>query len=191
MTVKLTGKRVGYARVSSFGQKLDVQLDKLKHEGCDKVFSEKLSGKKADNRPELMRCLDYVREGDVLFVTKLDRLARSVIDLHRISQQLEANGVGLKVIDQPIDTTTPTGRLTFSLLGAVAEFENDLRKERQLEGITKAKEQGVKFGPKQRLTDEQVEQLKAALLADPERSKASIAKEFGIARSSVYRYINL
>lgn len=184
------GQQVGYARVSSFGQKLDVQLDKLEREGCDKIFSEKLSGRKADNRPELNRCLDYVREGDVLYVTKLDRLARSVIDLHRIAQQLEANGVGLKVIDQPIDTTTPTGRLTFSLLGAVAEFENDLRKERQLEGIAKAKQQGVKFGPRQRLSDEQVEQLKAAVAADPQRSKESIAKEFGIGRASVYRYLN-
>jgi DNA invertase Pin-like site-specific DNA recombinase len=185
------GQRIGYARVSSYGQKLDVQLDKLKADGCTKIFQEKRSGRDAKNRPELQRCLEYVRDGDALVVCKLDRLARSVIDLHQTAQRLEQQGVGLVVLDQTIDTTTPTGRLTFSLLGAVAEFENDLRKERQLEGIAKAKEQGVQFGPKAKLSDEQVVELRATVAANPERTKAEVAEEFGISRASLYRLLAL
>jgi DNA invertase Pin-like site-specific DNA recombinase len=183
------GQHVGYARVSSHGQKLDVQLDKLEAVGCQRVFKEKRSGKQSSNRPELQRCLEYVREGDVLVVCRLDRLARSVIDLHQTAQRLEEQGVGLQVLDQAVDTTTAAGRLTFSLLGAVAEFENDLRRDRQLEGIAKAKEQGVQFGPKAKLSDEQVEALRAVVAANPERTKAQIAEDFGISRASLYRLL--
>jgi len=181
---------VGYARVSSHGQDLTIQLDKLQAAGCDKVYQEKRSGTRADNRPELQRCLEYVRDGDVLVVCKLDRLARSVIDLHQTAKRLEEQKVGLKVLDQPFDTTTPHGKLTFSILGAMAEFENDLRRERQREGIDKAMADGVKFGPKAKLSDEQVEALRAAIADNPERTKGEIAKEFGISRASLYRLLS-
>ena len=182
------GQKVGYARVSSYGQSLEVQLEKLTADGCDEIFKEKRSGTRADNRPALKECLKYVRKGDLLVVCKLDRLARSVRDLQKISETLEDKGTGLKILDQQIDTTTTTGRLMFNMLGAIAEFENDLRKERQLEGIEKAKKKGVKFGAKKSLSDEQVTELKAAIdLGD--RPKAEIAKEFGISRASLYRYL--
>jgi DNA invertase Pin-like site-specific DNA recombinase len=116
-------------------------------------------------------CLDYVREGDVLVVCKLDRLDRNVRDLQGIAGRLEDSGVGLKVLDQQIDTTTSTGRLMFNMLGVIAEFENDLRKERQLEGIKKAKEKGVRFGVKKKLSDEQVVAAHLRELLQPENTR--------------------
>lgn len=184
------GQVIGYARVSSTGQSLEVQLEKLEAAGCCRVFKEKQSGRRADNRPELQRCLDHVREGDVLVVTKLDRLARSVIDLHQIASQLENQRVGFRVLDQNVDTTTPSGKLTFSVLAAVAEFENELRRERQRDGIEKAKQNGVKFGPREKLSAEQVEALRGAVASQPDRRKADIAKDFGISRASLYRILN-
>ena len=136
---------IGYARVSSVGQTLDVQLDKLKH--CDKVFQEKKSGA-SSKRPRLKACLEYVREGDTLVVTRLDRLARSTLHLCQIAAELERKKVGLQVLDQNIDTTDATGRLLFNMLGAIAQFETEIRAERQMDGIRKAKERGVKFGKK-------------------------------------------
>ncbi|NIB42112.1 recombinase family protein [Pseudomaricurvus alkylphenolicus] len=185
----IKGQKVGYARVSSYGQSLESQLDKLAEEGCEEIFQEKRSGTRADNRPVLQECLKYVRKGDLLVVCKLDRLARSVADLHKISEALQDKGVGLNILDQKIDTTTNTGRLMFNMLGAIAEFENDLRKERQLEGIEKAKEKGVKFGVKKTLSEEQVEALRADI-ASGEKSKAALAQEYGISRATLYRYLS-
>ncbi len=149
---------ISYARVSSYGQSLDVQLEKLKH--CDRVFKEKQSGRSTDKREQLALCLDYVRDGDTLVVTKLDRLARSTRDLLNILNTLEKKQVKLHVIDQQIDTSTPSGRLLVHLLGSIAEFENDLRKDRQLDGISLAKRNGVKFGRKKALTETQVQELR-------------------------------
>jgi DNA invertase Pin-like site-specific DNA recombinase len=145
--------QVGYARVSSTGQSLAVQLDKLQH--CNKVFSEKKSATSTNGRTALQECLNYLREGDQLVITRLDRLARSVMDLTHITQDLEQRKIDLVVIDQHIDTSTPTGRLMFNMLGAIAEFETALRKERQADGIAKALEKGVKFGAKAKLTEPQ------------------------------------
>ena len=129
---------VGYARVSSTGQDLGVQLDKL--QGCDKVFKEKRSGVDA-GRPELKRCLEYLREGDTLLVTKMDRLARSTSDLYRVVPLLVEKGVSFKVIDDPsIDTSSRTGKLVMGILALIAEFENDIRRERQMDGIARAKD---------------------------------------------------
>ncbi len=134
---------VGYARVSSIGQDLAVQLEKLN--GCNKVFKEKRSGVDA-GRPELKACLEYLREGDTLSVTKLDRLARSTSDLYRIVSSLTERGIAFKVVDDPtIDTTSRTGKLVMGILALIAEFENDVRRERQQNGINKAKAEGVKF----------------------------------------------
>ncbi len=142
---------VGYARVSSVGQSLDVQLDKLK--GCDKVFKEKRTGT-SDKRPRLKACLEYVRAGDTLVVSRLDRLARSTLHLCQVADQLQEKGVNLKVIDQSIDTGDATGRLLFNMLGAmarpllrsIAQFETEIRAERQMDGIRNAKARGVNLG---------------------------------------------
>ena len=135
---------VGYARVSSVGQSLDVQLEKLK--GCDKVFKEKRSGVDT-GRPVLKQCLEFLRDGDTLLVTKIDRVARSTSDLYRIVSELTEKDVSFKVVDDPsIDTTSRTGKLVMGILALIAEFENDIRRERQMDGIAKAKDKGVKFG---------------------------------------------
>jgi DNA invertase Pin-like site-specific DNA recombinase len=126
------GMRIGYARVSSSGQRLDVQLDRLA--GCDRIFPEKASAASAKGRPELQKALDYVRDEDVFLVTKLDRLARSVVDLAGVVQKLEAKKVDFIVMDQGIDTTTMYGRLQFNILAAIGEFERELIKERSMEG---------------------------------------------------------
>ena len=141
---------IGYARVSSVGQSLEVQLDKLRY--CDKIFQEKKSAA-SGQRPHLESCLEYVREGDTLVVTRLDRLARSTLHFCQIAELLARKQVNLQVIDQNISTQDATGRLLFNMLGAIAQFETELRAERQLDGIRKAKERGVHFGAKPKLTD--------------------------------------
>jgi DNA invertase Pin-like site-specific DNA recombinase len=152
--------KVGYARVSSTGQDLAVQLEKLEAAGRDKVFKEKRSGVDA-GRPELKRCLEYLREGDTLLVTKIDRLARSTSDLYRIVSLLAEKGVAFKVTDDPtIDTTSRTGKLVMGILALIPEFENDIRHERQMDGIKKAKERGVRFGRKLQLVPEKVKQIR-------------------------------
>lgn len=179
--------KIGYARVSTTGQDYETQLAKLKAEGCEKIFSEKQSGKTADNRAELQRAIEFCREGDVLVITKLDRLARSMGDLWAIVRELDAKGVGFKVLDQAgMDTTTPTGKLMFNILGSIAEFERDLINARTAEGRQAAKAKGVKFGRKEKLTSEQVEALQADVKAGI-LSMQAIADKYGIARNSVYR----
>ncbi len=173
---------VGYARVSSVGQSLDVQLDKLCH--CDKVFQEKRSGG-GGQRPCLQECLQYVREGDTLVVTRLDRLARSTLHLCQIAEELARKQVHLQVLDQSIDTSDATGRLLFNMLGAIGQFETEIRAERQMDGIQKAKERGVRFGPKKKLTPEQIQDLRQR------RANGALIKtlmqDYGISKVSVYR----
>ncbi|MGZ8242677.1 recombinase family protein [Methylomagnum sp.] len=175
---------VGYARVSSVGQSLDVQLQKLRD--CDKVFQEKRTGTTAE-RPQLKACLDYLRDGDTLVISRLDRLARSTLHLTQIADLLRQKGVELRVIDQAIDTTTPTGRLMFNMLSAIAEFETEIRKERQLDGIEAAKEKGVEFGRKAKLTPDQIEEMKA------KRAESVLIKdlmnEYSLSKASVYRLL--
>ena len=178
---------VGYARVSSVGQSLEVQQEKLVSYGVDKLFAEKLSGTTAA-RPELKSCLDYVREGDVLVITKLDRLARSTLHLHKIVNDLNERGVGFKVLDQSIDTTTKEGRLLFSILASLAEFETELRAERTNEGRIAAMERGVKFGAKPKLTENQITEMKQ------KRSQGVLIKdlmnEYKLSKASVYRLMS-
>jgi DNA invertase Pin-like site-specific DNA recombinase len=177
---------VGYARVSSSGQSLDVQLDKLKEYGCSRVYAEKRSGRQADSRPELQACLSFLREGDTLVISRLDRMARSILDLAKIADQLRRKGVALKVLDQAIDTSTSEGRLMFSLLASFAEFENDIRAERQADGITKAKERGVSFGRKRALTPEQCKRIK--ILREEENfSVPQLAERFNVGVATIYR----
>jgi DNA invertase Pin-like site-specific DNA recombinase len=174
---------VGYARVSSTGQDLDVQLEKLK--GCEKVFKEKRSGVNA-GRPELRRCLEYLRDGDTLVVTKLDRLARSTPDLYRIISQLAEKGVEFKVLDDPaIDTSSRTGKLVMGVLALIAEFENDFRRERQMDGIKKAHERGVRFGRKPLLVSETIRQVKKLRKAG--KTVPEIMRQVDLSKASVYR----
>ena len=174
---------VGYARVSSVGQSLDVQIEKLQH--CDKVFQEKRTGLDS-GRPALRRCLEFLREGDTLLVTKVDRLARSTSDLYRIISSLAAMGVQFKVIDDPsIDTTSRTGKLVMGILALIAEFENDIRRERQMDGIKKAQERGVRFGRKPRLVPEKVKQIRE--LRAEGTTVPDITRQTGLSKASVYR----
>jgi DNA invertase Pin-like site-specific DNA recombinase len=176
---------VGYARVSSVGQSLEVQLDKLK--GCDKLYQEKKSGA-TGKRTQLEMCLEYVREGDTLVVTRLDRLARSTLHLCQIADELKRKSVNLQVLDQNIDTSDATGRLLFNMLGAIAQFETEIRAERQMDGIQKAKERGIKFGRDRSLTPAQITELKQR------RKQGVLIKtlmaDYNISKATVYRYLN-
>lgn len=184
--------KIGYARVSSTGQSLDVQLTKLTAYGCIEgdgvIFQEKKSGTNTDNRPELKACLRHVRKGDVLVITKLDRLARSTLHLQQIAEELKQKGVELVVLDQNIDTTTPTGKLLFAMLGAIAEFENDIRRERQADGITKALDNGVKFGAKPKLTNDQIVELR--IKRNTGVKIKDLMGEFGLSKASIYRLLS-
>lgn len=183
--------KIGYARVSSTGQSLEVQLSKLTAYGCTEpggeIFQEKKSGTSTSNRPELKACLRHLRKGDVLVVTKLDRLARSVLDLTRIADDLKNRGIELVVLDQSIDTSTPTGKLMFNLLAMIAEFENAIRKERQTDGIAMAKDKGVKFGAKAKLSDQKLSEMKQNR-ADGVLIKDLMTK-YGLSKASVYRLL--
>ena len=174
---------VGYARVSSIGQDLGVQLEKLK--GCDKVFKEKRSGVDT-GRPELRRCLEYLRDGDTLLVTKIDRLARSTSDLYRIISTLTEKGVSFRVIDDPaIDTSSRTGKLVMGILALIAEFENDIRRERQMDGIRKAHERGIRFGRKPLLIPETIQQVRKLRKAG--KTVPEIMRQMDLSKASVYR----
>jgi DNA invertase Pin-like site-specific DNA recombinase len=176
---------VGYARVSSVGQSLDVQLDKLSQ--CDKIFTEKKSGA-SGKREKLEACLEYVREGDTLVVTRLDRLARSTLHLCQIATELEGKPVNLAVLDQNINTSDATGRLLFNMLGAIAQFETEIRAERQADGIVKAKERGVCFGRRKKLTAQQIAELRHR------REQGVLIKtlmeDYNLSKATVYRYLN-
>lgn len=173
----------GYARVSSTSQSLDIQIEQLKAVGCEQIFAEKRSGRTTTERDQLEEALKWVREGDVFVVTRLDRLARSIIDLRAIVDQLNAKGVGFRVLQQAgMDTTTSEGRLMLSMLAAFAEFEADIRKERQADGIAKAKEAGVYRGRKASIDAAAITRMRAEGLGATE-----IAKALGITRTSVYR----
>lgn len=171
---------VGYARVSSTDQSLDIQLEQLKD--CDRIFSEKRSGTTTDSREALAEAIQWCRNGDVLVVTRLDRLARSTADLLDILAQLEKRGVGLKCLLQPVDTTTPVGRLFVTILGAIAEFETEIRKERQADGIAAAKLRGVYRGGKKQYDPAEARKLRLTGMTAGE-----IAKALGCSRKQAYR----
>lgn len=175
---------IGYARVSSVGQSLEVQLNKLSQ--CDKIYQEKQSAA-TGKRPRLAACLEYVREGDTLVVTRLDRLARSTLHLCQIAEELKRKQVHLQVLDQQIHTDDATGRLLFHMLGAIAQFETELRAERQMDGIQSAKARGVVFGRHKRLTRSQIAELQhrrqqGALIR-------TLMSDYRISKVTVYRYL--
>ena len=177
---------VGYARVSSAGQSLEIQQEQLAQAGCEKLFSEKQSGTSTSNRMALQDALEWLREGDTLVVTRLDRLARSGKDLHDIIDNLSRKKVSFQCLQQgAVDTTSSMGKLVLGILGAVAEFETDIRKERQREGIEKAKAAGVYKGRQPNVDVDAVRSLR-----DQGLGGTHIAKQLGIGRASVYRALS-
>lgn len=179
---------IGYARVSSVGQDHASQIEKLQVAGVEKLFSEKVSGLDRD-RPELARCLEFARQGDVLVVTKLDRLARSAAHLHQILEALDRKGVGFRVLDDAsLDTTTRTGKLVFGILASIAEFETALRKERQMEGIAKAKAEGRTGGRPALVTQSVKDEIKR-LSVDEKLSVRKIAARVGFSKATVQKQL--
>jgi len=173
---------IGYARVSTTDQNLELQESALRAAGCDVIRSEKRSGTTTAGRDELRTVLDFLRKGDTLMVTRIDRLARSIGDLQDIVRAVRAKGASLKAIEQPIDTSTAAGKCFLDMLGVFAEFETNLRRERQLEGIASAKARGVYKGRKASIDPVKVRQMKAE-----GKGASAIAKALRIGRASVYR----
>ena len=180
--------KTGYCRVSTLEQHLDVQRAKLQAAGCDPIFEEKRSGTD-ETRPVLAECLRYVRRGEALVVCHLDRLARSLYHLCTIARDLEARGVHLIVLEQQLDTSTPSGELHFHLLGAIAQFDQRLRQTRQREGIALAQRRGVHCGRQPALTPMQVQALRTA------RANGVLVKdlmrEYRLSKAAIYRYLDL
>lgn len=175
---------IGYARVSTTDQNLEIQQAALRSAGCDLVRSEKRSGTTRTGRAELQTVLDFLREGDVLMVTRIDRLARSIGDLQDIVRAVKARGATLRATEQPIDTSTAAGKAFLDMLGVFAEFETNLRRERQLEGIADAKARGVYKGRKASIDAAAVKALKAQGVGP-----SDIARRLNIGRASVYRLL--
>jgi DNA invertase Pin-like site-specific DNA recombinase len=185
--------RVGYGRVSTADQNAASQRDALAASGCDKVFIDKASGKLA-RRPELDRALLVARKGDQLVITKLDRLGRSLEHLIALSNELQAKGVDLVVLDQGIDTSTALGRMFFHILGAIAEFEHALMSERTRDGLAAARARGRTGGQKAKLTPRQAKvarDMYEELAPDgrPAHTVADIAAELGVSRPTIYRHL--
>jgi DNA invertase Pin-like site-specific DNA recombinase len=181
--------RIGYARVSSIDQGFDGQVERLKAAGCKKIFAEKLSGKSTNGRHELTKAFKALRPGDVLIITKLDRLARSIRDLLNIIDQLKAGGVMLKALDDTwLDTTSPHGELIFTIMGAMAEFERKLIRQRCEEGIQRAKAQGKQFGRPGRLDAGQRRKI-AERHANGE-SMAALAEAYDVGVATIFRALH-
>ena len=176
--------KYGYARVSSIDQSLGVQEEQLRAVGCDVVRSEQASGASRVGRSELALLLQFLRSGDTLAVTRIDRLARSLGDLQDLLKELKLRGVSLEVTEQRIDNGTSAGKAFLDILGVFAEFENNLRRERQTEGISRAKARGAYTGSKHCLPVAEIRRLKAEGIGATE-----ISRRLGIGRASVYRLL--
>lgn len=172
----------GYARVSTVDQNLDLQRHALTEAGCIAIRAEKVSGTSTKGRDELRTILDFVQSGDELVVTRIDRLARSIGDLQDVVRELKSKGATLRAIEQPIDTSTTAGKAFLDMLGVFAEFETNLRRERQMEGIAKAKAKGVYKGRKP-----SVDAAEARRLRDEGMKPSAIARELGVSRSTIWR----
>jgi DNA invertase Pin-like site-specific DNA recombinase len=182
--------KIGYARVSTRDQNLNLQLDALMLAGCEKIYKETISGAKED-RPELNKLMDNLRKGDVIVIWKLDRLGRSLRHLVEIGNQSLEQGVGLQSLNDPIDTTTPQGRLAFNMFASLAEFERDIIRERTHAGLRAARARGRLGGRPKGLSKEAERTAYAAeaLYKQGELSVQEIAEKLGIAKSTLYRYL--
>ena len=188
MNDKPHGDLIGYARTSTLEQEagLDAQLAELKALKCRRVFKEQVSSVDIVRRVQLEAAIEFLREGDVLVVTKLDRLARSIRDLVAIIDRIEAKGAALRILGMGLDTSTPNGRLMLNVLGSVAQFEREIMLERQRVGIEKAKTEG-KYKGRKPTARARADEVKAMLANG--LGAVAIARELGIGRSSVYRIL--
>lgn len=182
------GEKIGYARVSTADQNLDLQRDALTAAGCTRVFADTASGKLTE-RPELTAVLDYLRPGDTLVVWKLDRLGRSIRHLIDTITALADRGVGFASISEAMDTGTPSGKLLFHIFGALAEFERDLIWERTMAGLAAARARGRKGGRRPKLTDRQV-RIARDMYASREHTVQQIADTLRVSRGTVYRHLD-
>ena len=182
-------QNIGYIRVSSVGQNTDRQLDSIT---LDKVFTEKVSGCTTNNRPVLQECIEYAREGDTLHLHSIDRLARNLADLQAFITRINAKGVMVMFHKEGLtftgDSNNPMNQLMLQMMGAFAEFERSMIKERQREGIVKAKKKGIKFGAAPKFTNEQIEEIKARRTAG--ESAATLATEFNVSRQTIYSMLS-
>lgn len=178
---------IGYARVSTDDQNLDLQRDALQGSGCEKVFEEKESGRAGTKRPALEAALAYLRPEDQLVVWKVDRLGRSLREMLDTAHKLQGQGVKLRSLTEAIDTETPTGRLMFNFLGTIAEYFLDLNRERTLEGLKAALARGRKGGRKRKLTEDDLA-VARAMLKDPTIPVAQVARRMGVSRTTFYAY---
>lgn len=178
---------IGYARVSTQDQNLDLQTDALTSAGCTRIFHDTISGARLE-RPGLEEALGYLREGDTLVVWKLDRLGRSLKHLITIITQLSDEKKEFKSLQESLDTATPTGKLIFHVLGALAEFERSLIRERTKAGLAAARVRG-RIGGRPRVMDAKKTALAKAMLADPSNTVAEVAKTLGVSRATIYNYM--
>jgi len=174
--------KIGYARTSTVEQNLDAQIEALRAAGCGMVRTEQKSGATLNGRPELKTILEFIHPGETLVITRIDRLARSLSDLQAIVRVLKDKGAHLAATEQPVDTSTATGKAFFDMLGVFAEFETNLRRERQAEGIAAAKHRGVYRGRRPKIDMKEIQQKLAAGTTPTE-----IAQELGVSRGTVYK----
>src|SRR3954464_9310434 len=179
---------IGYARVSTDEQNLDLQRDALTKAGCEQIYTDRVSGTKA-SRPGLTQALSHLRSGDTLVVWRLDRLGRSLRHLIDTVTGLQERGIGFKSLQESIDTTTSGGKLVFHIFGALAEFEREIIRERTQAGLTAARARGRNGGRPQKLTNKQIQMLQH-LAADKKHSVKEICQTLGIGRTAFYRYVN-
>jgi len=178
---------IGYARVSTQDQNLDLQNDALKGAGCEKIYTDKMSGAKT-NRPGLEEILNILRKGDTLIVWKLDRLGRSLTHLISVMNILDERGIYFRSVQESLDTSTPGGKLIFHVFGALAEFERDIIRERTMAGLAAARARGRKGGRPRKLSKKQVEMAKK-LIADPSIPVTEICTTLGVSKATLYRYV--
>ena len=181
--------RIGYARVSTDDQELDLQLDALCRSGCETIYQEKASGKDTE-RPELTQCLKALRTGDTLVVWRMDRLGRSLADLVKTITDLETRGIGFESLTEKIETSSATGKLMFHVFAAMAEFERNLIRERTHAGLAAARARGRVGGRKHKLDEQQKKEIKA-LLRDPNISVSEVAGRYGVSRTTIYRNVEI
>lgn len=181
---------LGYARVSTEEQDTQGQIDALEKFGCDKIFQEHIGGKSTKNRPELLRLLDSLRDGDIVVVQRLDRLGRSLKDLIELLDKFRSENVQFISLSENIDTTTPSGELTFHLIAAIAQFERALISERTKTGLAVARARGRKGGRKPVMLKSDVKKAKAMLL-DHQVTKSEVARHFNVSRPTLNKYLDI